>query len=163
MACRQVAKQAPRRAQGPRRPRPDFTPNEKYASLIESAGYVPLAFAEDDYVELLPATWRAVNSYGIEINHRIYGCPDLGPLRRQPSGATRKRDLWKSTAPLMTPTGSGSATTGRAAGSRFPGNTSAPSRSPSATWPGTTPRLTCASEAGATRPRNRSPKRSRNS
>ncbi|MCW2901654.1 MAG: integrase [Streptosporangiaceae bacterium] len=72
-----------------------FTPNQKYAALVESAGYVPLALGGDDYVELLPATWRAVNSYGIKINNRIYDCPDLAPFRRQPSGVTRKRNLWE--------------------------------------------------------------------
>ncbi|MEU9625031.1 hypothetical protein [Streptomyces sp. NPDC048155] len=72
-----------------------FTPNQKYASLLESAGYVPLALTGDDYVELLPATWRAVNSYGIKISHRIYDCADLGPLRRQPSGVARKKNLWE--------------------------------------------------------------------
>ncbi|WP_374118564.1 integrase [Streptomyces sp. 8L] len=72
-----------------------FTPNQKYASLLESAGYVPLALTGDDYVELLPATWRAVNSYGIKINHRVYDSADLGPFRRQPSGVARKKDLWE--------------------------------------------------------------------
>ncbi|ARP69148.1 integrase [Streptomyces pluripotens] len=72
-----------------------FTPNQKYASLLESAGYVPLALTGDDYVELLPATWRAVNSYGVKINHRIYDCADLGPFRRQPSGVVRKKNLWE--------------------------------------------------------------------
>ncbi|MFD9865036.1 integrase [Streptomyces alboflavus] len=72
-----------------------FTPNQKYASLLESVGYVPLALTGDDYVELLPATWRAVNSYGIKINHRIYDCADLGPFRRQPSGVARKKNLWE--------------------------------------------------------------------
>ncbi|MFI7368236.1 integrase [Streptomyces sp. NPDC050149] len=72
-----------------------FTPNQKYAALIESAGYVPLALSGDDYVELLPATWRAVNSYGIKINNRVYDCPGLAPFRRQPSGVARKRNLWE--------------------------------------------------------------------
>jgi hypothetical protein len=72
-----------------------FTPNQKYASLIESAGYVPLALGGDDYVELLPSTWRVVNSYGIKVSNRIYDCPELAPFRRQPSGVTRKRDLWE--------------------------------------------------------------------
>jgi hypothetical protein len=46
-------------------------------------------------VELLPATWRAVNSYGIKINNRVYDCLDLDSFRRQPSGVTRKRNLWE--------------------------------------------------------------------
>ncbi|MER5775441.1 hypothetical protein ABT144_14305 [Streptomyces sp. NPDC002039] len=95
MACHHVAKQAPRRTQDPGSPGQTFTPNEKYASLIESAGYVPLAFAGDDYVELLPATWRAVDSYGVKINHRVHDCAELGPLRRRPSGVTRKKNLWE--------------------------------------------------------------------
>ncbi|MFG3532264.1 integrase [Streptomyces sp. NPDC047917] len=93
-----VAKWQNRRHDGlrdPGSPGRTFTPNEKHASLIESAGYVPLALGADDYVELLPATWRAVNSYGIKINHRVYDNAELGPFRRQPSGVTRKRDLWE--------------------------------------------------------------------
>ncbi|MFE7234102.1 integrase [Streptomyces sp. NPDC057596] len=93
-----VAKWQNRRHDGlrdPGSPGRTFTPNEKYASLIESVGYVPLALDGDDYVELLPATWRVVNSYGVKINHRIYDCAELGPFRRQPSGATGKRDLWE--------------------------------------------------------------------
>ena len=31
-----------------------FTPNEKYAALIETAGYVPLALSAGDHIELLP-------------------------------------------------------------------------------------------------------------
>ena len=49
-----------------------FTPNEKYAALTETAGYVPLALSPDDHIELLPATWRAVNAYGIKISRRVY-------------------------------------------------------------------------------------------
>ena len=49
----------------------------------------------DDYVELLPATWRAVSSYGVKISNRVYDCPGLAPFRRQPSGVMRKRNLWE--------------------------------------------------------------------
>jgi putative transposase len=72
-----------------------FTPNQKYASLIEAAGYVPLALTGDDYIELLPATWRAINSYGVKIGHRIYDCKELAAFRRQPSGIARKKNLWE--------------------------------------------------------------------
>jgi putative transposase len=40
-----------------------FTPNEKYAALVEAAGYVPVALSAADYVELLPARWQAINAY----------------------------------------------------------------------------------------------------
>ena len=70
-----------------------FSPNEKYAALTEIAGYVPLALSPDDHVELLPATWRAVNAYGIKISRRVYDGKDLNPLRMQHSGVTARKGL----------------------------------------------------------------------
>lgn len=72
-----------------------FTPNQKYAALVEACGYVPVALSGQDYVELLPAAWRAVNSYGVRINNRTYDSPDLGPMRLRDSGVTAKRGLWE--------------------------------------------------------------------
>jgi hypothetical protein len=72
-----------------------LTPNEAYAALVEVAGYAPVPLSEDDYIELLPATWRAVNSYGIKIGHRRYDCRALNPYRRQHSGVTAKKGLWE--------------------------------------------------------------------
>jgi hypothetical protein len=72
-----------------------FTPNQKYAALVEACGYVPVALSGPDYVELLPSAWRAVNSYGIRINNRTYDSPELGPMRRRDSGVTVKRGLWE--------------------------------------------------------------------
>ncbi|WP_411574133.1 Mu transposase C-terminal domain-containing protein [Streptomyces fradiae] len=72
-----------------------FTPNEKYATLVEICGYVPVALTGDDYVELLPADWRVVNDYGIRIKNRTYDSPELGPMRRQHSGVQAKRGLWE--------------------------------------------------------------------
>ncbi|MFF1909598.1 Mu transposase C-terminal domain-containing protein [Kitasatospora sp. NPDC058218] len=72
-----------------------FTPNQKYAALVEACGYVPVALSGQDYIELLPAAWRAVNTYGIRINNRTYDSPELGPMRRYDSGVTAKRGLWE--------------------------------------------------------------------
>lgn len=72
-----------------------LTPCQKYAALIESAGYVPLPISGEEYLELLPATWRAVNAYGIRIGRRTYDGEELGPLRRQPSGIASRKDLWE--------------------------------------------------------------------
>jgi hypothetical protein len=72
-----------------------FTPNEKYAALIEAAGYVPVALSGTDYIELLPARWQAINAYGIRINYRTYDAEALNPLRGQPSGVTAKNDRWE--------------------------------------------------------------------
>ena len=70
-----------------------FTPNEKYAALVEAAGYVPVALGPDDYIELLPASWRAVNAYGIKLARRSYDSEELNPLRLQPSGIREKKNL----------------------------------------------------------------------
>jgi hypothetical protein len=72
-----------------------FSPNERYAALVETAGYVAVALSADDYVELLPATWRAINAYGVKINHRTYDDQALNPLRLQRSGVKDRRDLWE--------------------------------------------------------------------
>jgi hypothetical protein len=72
-----------------------YTPNEKYAALVESAGYVPVALSPQDYIELLPARWQAINAYGVKINHRIYDDKALNPFRRQRSGVTDRKNLWE--------------------------------------------------------------------
>jgi transposase InsO family protein len=79
----------------PEHPGRAFTPNEKYAALVETAGYVPVALGPDDYTELLPAEWRAVNAYGIKLNWRTYDCDELGPLRLAPSGVRERKGLWE--------------------------------------------------------------------
>ena len=79
----------------PEHPGRAFTPNEKYASLVEAAGYLPVALGSGDYVELLPAEWRAVNAYGVKLNWRTYDSDDLGPLRLQPSGVKERNGLWE--------------------------------------------------------------------
>jgi hypothetical protein len=77
----------------PEHPGRAFTPNEKYAALVEAAGYVPVALGSGDYIELLPACWRAVNAYGVKISHRIYDSEELNPLRLQPSGVATRKNL----------------------------------------------------------------------
>ena len=72
-----------------------LTPNEKYAALVEVAGYVPVPLPETDYIELMAITWRAINSYGIKIRHRTYDCKALNPYRRQPSGIKAQQDRWE--------------------------------------------------------------------
>ncbi|MFE7272515.1 Mu transposase C-terminal domain-containing protein [Streptomyces sp. NPDC057623] len=72
-----------------------FSPNEKYAALVETAGYLPLALSGEDYLKLLPTRWQAVNSYGIKIKHRIYNCDELDGLRREKSGLVDHKDRWE--------------------------------------------------------------------
>jgi hypothetical protein len=79
----------------PLMPGRELTPNEMYAALVETAGYVPVPLAASDYVELLPVTWRKVNAYGVKIGNRTYDCKALTPCRRQHSGVNAKKGSWE--------------------------------------------------------------------
>ena len=79
----------------PEHPGRVFTPNEKYAALAEAAGYLPVPMGPGDYIELLPAVWRAVNAYGIKIRNRTYDSEELNPVRMQQSGIARRKGLWE--------------------------------------------------------------------
>lgn len=72
-----------------------LTPNEKYAALVEVAGYVPVPLSAEDYIELLPSCWRRINSYGIRVNNRSYDAKALNPYRRQHSGVESKKGQWE--------------------------------------------------------------------
>jgi hypothetical protein len=63
--------------------------------LVAAASYLPLTLSGEDYLELLPVTWRAINDYGIRLDYRTYDSPELGRWRRQHSGVTAKRGLWE--------------------------------------------------------------------
>ena len=79
----------------PLHPQRVFSPNQKYAALIETAGYVPVPLSGEDFIELLPATWRAVNAYGIKVSNRTYDAEQLNPIRQQKSGVAARNGLWE--------------------------------------------------------------------
>ena len=79
----------------PHLPARELTPNEAYAVQVARAGYLPVPLAGGDYIELLPACWRAINDYGIVIGHRTYDCPELGPCRRKASPVAAMRGRWE--------------------------------------------------------------------
>jgi len=79
----------------PIHPQRAFSPNQKYAALIETAGYVPVPLSAEDHIELLPAIWQAVNAYGIKISHRTYDAAELNPIRQQKSGVAARKGLWE--------------------------------------------------------------------
>ena len=79
----------------PLHPQRAFSPDQKYAALIETAGYVPVPLSGEDHIELLPATWRAVNAYGVMISHRTYDAAELNPIRQQKSGVAARKGLWE--------------------------------------------------------------------
>ena len=79
----------------PLHPQRAFSPNQKYAALVETAGYVPVPLSGEDHIELLPAAWRAVNAYGIKIGNRTYDAEELNPIRQQKSGVAARKGLWE--------------------------------------------------------------------
>ena len=93
-----------------------LTPNERYAALVAVAGYVPVPLGPEDYIELLPASWRVINSYGVKIGLRTYDSGELNPYRRQHSGIEAQTAGGRSVTTPTTSPGSGSATTTTAAG-----------------------------------------------
>ncbi|MCE3551949.1 Mu transposase C-terminal domain-containing protein [Pseudonocardia sp. RS11V-5] len=79
---------------GPDTGRP-LSPNEMFAVLVAAAGYVPVMLTGTDYIELLPATWRTINDYGVRIERRTYDAQALNPLRRQHSGVHAQNGKWE--------------------------------------------------------------------
>lgn len=79
----------------PHQPRRMLTPNERYASLVAAAGYLPLTLSGEDYLELLPVEWRRITDEGIQIGNRTYNTAALGPYRHQHSGIIAKRGRWE--------------------------------------------------------------------
>ena len=122
----------------PLHPQRAFSPNQKYAALVETAGYVPVPLSAGDYIELLPAVWRAVNAYGIKISHRTYDSGELNPIRQQKSGVAGRKGQWEvhhdpydvSRVFVRGPDG----------WITCPGSTWRRSRHRSGNWPGTTSR-----------------------
>ncbi|WP_207767602.1 Mu transposase C-terminal domain-containing protein [Arthrobacter glacialis] len=72
-----------------------LTPNEKYAALLAVCGYVPAPFSAEDFLELMPAEIRVINSYGVKIRHRIYDTEDLNPYLGQKTGMKAINGPWE--------------------------------------------------------------------
>jgi hypothetical protein len=78
----------------PQLPRAALSPNEMYAALVATAGYLPLALTGTDYLELLPVTWRRITDTGIELDVLIYDDEALEPLRGQRSSFDDHSGRW---------------------------------------------------------------------
>ena len=79
----------------PAAPAKALTPNEQYAIAVRSCGFVHAPITAEDYIELLPFTWRQINAYGIQIAHRRYDSVELNPYRRRHSGVAAQHGLWE--------------------------------------------------------------------
>ncbi|MFF4673835.1 transposase [Streptomyces sp. NPDC001279] len=79
----------------PMMPQVAVSPNEMWAALVALTGHVPVPLSADDYVELLPLRWQAVNDYGIRFGYRTYDHPGLNPYRRRRSPRADKNGRWE--------------------------------------------------------------------
>ncbi|SLH82327.1 integrase family protein [Mycobacteroides abscessus subsp. massiliense] len=70
----------------PAMPKKDLTPNEAYAALASVAPTVNVALDRDDYIGLLPVTYRSIQGYGINFESLHYEHPALHPYRGVKSG-----------------------------------------------------------------------------
>jgi putative transposase len=70
----------------PAMPKKDLTPNEAYAALASVAPTVNVALDRDDYIGLLPVTYRTIQGYGINFESLHYDHPALHPYRGVKSG-----------------------------------------------------------------------------
>lgn len=70
----------------PAMPKKDLTPNEAYAALASVAPTINVALDRDDYIGLLPVTYRTIQGYGINFESLHYDSPALHPYRGVKSG-----------------------------------------------------------------------------
>ncbi|RIR87692.1 Mu transposase C-terminal domain-containing protein [Mycobacteroides abscessus] len=70
----------------PAMPKKDLTPNEAYAALAAVAPTPQIALTRDDYIALLPLSYRGIQHYGINFEDLRYDSPQLWPLRGTNSG-----------------------------------------------------------------------------
>lgn len=70
----------------PAMPKQDLTPNEAYAALASVAPTINMALDRDDYIGLLPVTYRTIQGYGINFESLHYDSPALHPYRGVKSG-----------------------------------------------------------------------------
>ena len=78
----------------PTMPEVALSPNEMWAALVGVCGYVPVPLSRDDFVELMPVKWLAINDYGIRLDYRTYDDKALNGYRREPSGR-HPRGRWE--------------------------------------------------------------------
>jgi putative transposase len=70
----------------PAMPKKDLSPNEAYAALASVAPTVNVALDRDDYIGLLPVTYRSIQGYGINFEGLHYDSAELHPYRGVKSG-----------------------------------------------------------------------------
>ena len=77
----------------PHRPDEDLSPNDYFEYAAAAFGYLPRPVSFGEAITLFPAQERTVQSYGVEINNRIYDAAELNPLRNK-LNPNHPKDLW---------------------------------------------------------------------
>lgn len=75
-----------------------LSPNEMFQALSGTAPAAPMpVFDVDDYIALMPAAWRRIQRYGVNLHGLTYDCLGLDPCRNRRSGLHRgeARDRWE--------------------------------------------------------------------
>ncbi|GAB2514739.1 Integrase core domain protein [Corynebacterium atrinae] len=80
----------------PALPKRALSPNEMYAALSGVSPTPAVALTRDDYISLLPMSFRSIQPYGVNYSGLVYDAPELHPYRSQPSGlGGRAKDQWE--------------------------------------------------------------------
>lgn len=79
----------------PLMPRKLLSPNEMYVALAEVYPQEAVTFTRDDYVGLMPMTWRTIKRDGITLEGLRYDSPALNPFRSVKSGNKRANGKWE--------------------------------------------------------------------
>lgn len=78
----------------PLHPTIKLSPNEMCRAFREFASELHVPLAREDYIALLPVQYRAINRYGVTIDHRVYNSERLNGMRRQKSDDKGKNGRW---------------------------------------------------------------------
>ena len=79
----------------PLMPRKLLSPNEMYVALAEVYPQEAVTFTRDDYVGLMPMTWRTIKRDGITLEGLRYDSPALNPFRSVKSGNKTANGKWE--------------------------------------------------------------------
>lgn len=78
----------------PLHPTISLSPNEMCRAFRHVAPELHVPLTNDDYIAMLPITYRRVNRYGVTIDHRVYDSARLAHIRRRESPLPSKKGRW---------------------------------------------------------------------
>ena len=79
----------------PLEPSEKFSPNQWFNATVDLAGVIALPLTRDDFIDLLPSTWRIISPVGVHHKNLQYDAVELHPYRNMPSNIPAKNNLWE--------------------------------------------------------------------